>query len=188
MGPCARLERKKPLREPRTRSGDTRAGRRAARREGHAAAGGALWCKDERRKRFRLYRRIDPYDGTVILLADELPQRPAKDRGQRPRNTQQCAVLIAANAACRTEASVARRHNARMNWARIAGRWKQPQGIARQRWSRTTGNYAGTAGKREQCRRGGEIQVAVASLRKLAKAARRMAGPRAQGRSDTQVG
>ena len=22
-----------------------------------------------------------PYDGTVILLADELPQRPAKDRG-----------------------------------------------------------------------------------------------------------
>lgn len=40
-----------------------------------------LRCKDERRKRFRLYRRIDPYDGTVILLADELPQRPAKDRG-----------------------------------------------------------------------------------------------------------
>lgn len=29
-------------------------------------------CKDERRKRFRLHRRFDPYDRTVILLADEL--------------------------------------------------------------------------------------------------------------------
>lgn len=46
-----------------------------------------------------------------------------------------------------------------MNWARIAGRWKQLKGIARQRWSRTTGNYAGmAAGKREHRR--GEIQVA----------------------------
>ena len=40
-----------------------------------------LRCKDERRKCFRLYRRFDPYDRTVILLADELPQRPAKVRG-----------------------------------------------------------------------------------------------------------
>lgn len=31
-----------------------------------------LRCKDERRKRFRLYRRIDPYDKDVFVLADEL--------------------------------------------------------------------------------------------------------------------
>lgn len=37
-----------------------------------------LRCKDERRKSFRLHRRFDPYDRTVIVLADELPQRPAK--------------------------------------------------------------------------------------------------------------
>jgi hypothetical protein len=40
-----------------------------------------LLCKDERRKCFRLHRRFDPYDRTVILFADELPQRPAKVRG-----------------------------------------------------------------------------------------------------------
>jgi len=40
-----------------------------------------LRCKDERRKFFRLHRRFDPYDRTVTLLADELPQRPAKVRG-----------------------------------------------------------------------------------------------------------
>jgi hypothetical protein len=39
-----------------------------------------LLCKDERRKCFRLHRRFDPYDRTVILFADELPQRPAKVR------------------------------------------------------------------------------------------------------------
>jgi uncharacterized protein YjbJ (UPF0337 family) len=37
-----------------------------------------------------------------------------------------------------------------MNWDRIAGSWKQLQGIARQRWGRVTRNYAGVvAGKRE---------------------------------------
>jgi uncharacterized protein YjbJ (UPF0337 family) len=47
----------------------------------------------------------------------------------------------------------------RMNWARIAGRWKQLKGIARRRWSRTTGDYAGVvAGTREH--RLGAIQVA----------------------------
>ena len=40
-----------------------------------------LRCKDERRKFFRLHRRFDPYDRTVTLLADELPQRPAEVRG-----------------------------------------------------------------------------------------------------------
>jgi hypothetical protein len=41
----------------------------------------ALRCKDERRKCFRLHRRFDPYNRTVTLLAEELPQRPAKVRG-----------------------------------------------------------------------------------------------------------
>ncbi|HET7297462.1 MAG TPA: PAS domain-containing protein [Burkholderiales bacterium] len=40
-----------------------------------------LRCKDERRKFFRLHRRFDPYDRTVTLLADELPQQPAKVHG-----------------------------------------------------------------------------------------------------------
>ena len=31
-----------------------------------------LRCKDERRKSFRLYRRLDPYDHAVFVLADEL--------------------------------------------------------------------------------------------------------------------
>ena len=33
-----------------------------------------LRCKDERRKRFRLHRRFDPYDNTVFVVADELPE------------------------------------------------------------------------------------------------------------------
>jgi len=37
-----------------------------------------------------------------------------------------------------------------MNRERIAGRWKQLKGIARQRWGRLTGDYSGVvAGKRE---------------------------------------
>ena len=46
-----------------------------------------------------------------------------------------------------------------MNWAHIAGRWKQLKGIARQRLGRTTGDYAGViVGEREH--RLGGIQVA----------------------------
>jgi len=45
-----------------------------------------------------------------------------------------------------------------MNRERIAGRWKQLKGIARQRWGRLTGDYAGVvAGKREQLL--GQIQT-----------------------------
>ena len=32
-----------------------------------------LRCKDERRKSFRLHRRLDPYDNAVFVLADEVP-------------------------------------------------------------------------------------------------------------------
>lgn len=32
-----------------------------------------LRCKDQRRKRFRLYWRIDPYEKDVFVLADEIP-------------------------------------------------------------------------------------------------------------------
>ena len=32
-----------------------------------------LRCKDERRKSFRLHRRLDPYDQAVFVLADEMP-------------------------------------------------------------------------------------------------------------------
>ena len=32
-----------------------------------------LRCKDERRKSFRLYRRFDPYERAVFVLADERP-------------------------------------------------------------------------------------------------------------------
>ena len=46
-----------------------------------------------------------------------------------------------------------------MNWDRILGNWKQLKGIARQRWSRLTADYAGVvAGKRQQVL--GEIQTA----------------------------
>lgn len=46
-----------------------------------------------------------------------------------------------------------------MNWARIAGRWKQLKGIARQRLGRMTADYTGVvAGQREH--RLGGIQVA----------------------------
>ena len=31
-----------------------------------------LRCKDERRKSFRIYRRFDPYERAVFVLADEL--------------------------------------------------------------------------------------------------------------------
>ena len=31
-----------------------------------------LRCKDERRKSFRLHRRLDPYDRAVFVLADEV--------------------------------------------------------------------------------------------------------------------
>ena len=33
-----------------------------------------LRCKDERCKRFRLYRRFDPYDKVVFVVADELSE------------------------------------------------------------------------------------------------------------------
>ena len=33
-----------------------------------------LRCKDERRKRFRLHRRFDPYQDAMYVLADELPE------------------------------------------------------------------------------------------------------------------
>jgi PAS domain-containing protein len=32
-----------------------------------------LQCKDQRRKRFRLHRRIDPYERDVFVLAEEIP-------------------------------------------------------------------------------------------------------------------
>lgn len=32
-----------------------------------------LRCKDERRKRFRLHRRFDPYQDATYVVADELP-------------------------------------------------------------------------------------------------------------------
>lgn len=31
-------------------------------------------CKDERRKRFRLHRRFDPYDNAMFIVAEELPE------------------------------------------------------------------------------------------------------------------
>jgi PAS domain-containing protein len=34
-----------------------------------------LRCKDERRKNFRLYRRFDPYDHSLFVLADEVENR-----------------------------------------------------------------------------------------------------------------
>jgi len=38
-----------------------------------------------------------------------------------------------------------------MNWDRIAGKWQQLRGAARQGWGRFTGNYAGVAaGMRQQ--------------------------------------
>jgi hypothetical protein len=33
-----------------------------------------LRCKYDRRKRFRLHRRFDPYDKAVFVVADELPE------------------------------------------------------------------------------------------------------------------
>jgi uncharacterized protein YjbJ (UPF0337 family) len=30
-----------------------------------------------------------------------------------------------------------------MNWERIAGRWQQAKGLARQQWGRVTGDYVG---------------------------------------------
>jgi uncharacterized protein YjbJ (UPF0337 family) len=46
-----------------------------------------------------------------------------------------------------------------MNRDRIAGRWSQLKGIARQGWGRLTANYAGViAGKRQQML--GETQAA----------------------------
>jgi len=33
-----------------------------------------LRCKDERRKRFRLHRRFDPYQDAMYIVADELPE------------------------------------------------------------------------------------------------------------------
>jgi hypothetical protein len=33
-----------------------------------------LWCKDKRRKRFRLHRRFDAYDRSAFVVADELPE------------------------------------------------------------------------------------------------------------------
>ena len=33
-----------------------------------------LRCKDEQRKRFRFHRRLDPYQDTIYVLADELPE------------------------------------------------------------------------------------------------------------------
>ena len=46
-----------------------------------------------------------------------------------------------------------------MNRDRIAGHWRQLKGIARERWSRLTANYAGVvAGKRQQTL--GETQAA----------------------------
>ena len=46
-----------------------------------------------------------------------------------------------------------------MNRDRIAGRWRQLKGFARQRWGRLTADYAGVvAGKRQQML--GEIQAA----------------------------
>ncbi|HSA71023.1 MAG TPA: general stress protein CsbD [Burkholderiales bacterium] len=46
-----------------------------------------------------------------------------------------------------------------MNWARIAGRWKQLKGIARQRLSRMTGDHTGVVTGQREHRLGG-IQVA----------------------------
>ena len=43
-----------------------------------------LRCKDERRKCFRLYRRFDPYEQAVFVVADEVAEerpRPAKAYG-----------------------------------------------------------------------------------------------------------
>jgi hypothetical protein len=34
----------------------------------------SLQCRNERRKRFRLYRRFDAYDDAVFLVADELAE------------------------------------------------------------------------------------------------------------------
>jgi PAS domain-containing protein len=40
-----------------------------------------LRCKDERRKCFRLYRRFDPYEQAVFVLADEVSEeRPERSR------------------------------------------------------------------------------------------------------------
>jgi len=40
-----------------------------------------LRCKDERRKCFRLYRRFDPYEQAVFVLADEVSEeRPERLR------------------------------------------------------------------------------------------------------------
>jgi PAS domain-containing protein len=39
-----------------------------------------LRCKDERRKRFRFYRRFDAYDQSVFLVADEVSGEPELER------------------------------------------------------------------------------------------------------------
>jgi hypothetical protein len=40
-----------------------------------------LRCKDEQPKRFRFYRRFDPYQDAMYVVADELPEgRPAQLR------------------------------------------------------------------------------------------------------------
>ena len=39
-----------------------------------------LRCKDERRKRFSLYRRFDAYEGSVFVVADELVDSPVEPR------------------------------------------------------------------------------------------------------------
>lgn len=40
-----------------------------------------LQCKDRRRKRFSLYRRIDPYERDIFVLADEIPLDKASPSG-----------------------------------------------------------------------------------------------------------
>lgn len=40
----------------------------------------SLRCKDERRKRFRLHRRFDAYEGSVFVVADELVNSPVEPR------------------------------------------------------------------------------------------------------------
>jgi hypothetical protein len=37
-----------------------------------------LQCKDRRRKRFRLYRRFDPYDEAVFVVADDVSDGPLR--------------------------------------------------------------------------------------------------------------
>ena len=37
----------------------------------------SLRCKNERRKRYRLYRRFDAYEEAVFVVADELPEERA---------------------------------------------------------------------------------------------------------------